>query len=367
MSTGLEPRHRTEGFDLEHVRVGVRLGIAAHVGVLCARDIRIVLDQHFAVEHVGGPALGVEHAGLLLGRRLRVLPQLDVLAAPRPARIAHVGEVPQHERTRRNEHIRVRDVDLLRVDGRSALRHDRQRPGREFDGPGVAVDEAVRNLDAVGSRRQADPRLLVEAVTRLGVAQDHGCAVDLVIYGDVVRGVRARHDFGRVPEAMAAVVVPLGIAGLAESGLVVVKEILAADIAEPDNARPDIGGHDQLHLSIGEPDAVRPAAEFNGFNHLWSSSIGLAIACRGRFRAGKSDGSVSAAIVRSSEVFFGPGCVSHLRTTRDATQAVGLTARAGPEAMLVTSPIDSRSRSSSFASPRLKSRTMAPWRITRIR
>src|SRR5450759_2411188 len=95
----LQPGQRSKRLHLEHVGVGIRLRVAAHVRVGGPGFARVTLDESLAADEIRRPALWVEHADLLAPRCALVLAELDIPAAPGPARIGHVGIGPKHKRS----------------------------------------------------------------------------------------------------------------------------------------------------------------------------------------------------------------------------------------------------------------------------
>jgi hypothetical protein len=59
---------------------------------------------------------------------------------------------------------------------------------------------------------------------------------------------------------MSTAVLPRGFSTLSNLAGVFVEEIAAADERVTHDARPDVGGDDQLHFAIGHAIAIRPAS-----------------------------------------------------------------------------------------------------------
>ena len=75
---------------------------------------------------------------------------------------------------------------------------------------------------------------------------------------EVVWEIRARLCFGRMPEPVASIEPPLLAATLAQLGRVFLEQVLAADEAKPDHARPDVGSDNEFDFAVGNPTAIFP-------------------------------------------------------------------------------------------------------------
>ena len=157
-------------------------------------------------------------------------------------------------------------VVLLGVYRPAARSHHRERPGRELDGPRVPIGDPVSDFDARIGRRKRDAHFLFDPGRLLGIAQRQTRAVPNMLDRHVVRRVRAREDFGRVPEPVSAVVVPFSVADPAQCRRVVVEQVLPADETQTDDPRADYCRRDELDLPVGQANAAGPAAVLDYFH-----------------------------------------------------------------------------------------------------
>ena len=162
--------------------------------------------------------------------------------------------------------IGVGTVFLVGHDRASARSHDRQGPRRDLDSPRIPVREPMHHRHLRLTWREGDPHLLAQAVGSLLRSEGQGRPVPFVSDRDVVRGIGSGHDLRSVPEAVAAITVPLVAPDLAQRLIEGLEQVVTADEAQPDDPRPHVRGRDQLHPLVTEPDAIRPAAKLDGFH-----------------------------------------------------------------------------------------------------
>ncbi len=168
-------RHTGEGaecLELEDRLVREGLDVAAEVCVGACYGV-VVLDEQQRAELVGHPAVVVVEANLLRCRARRILAQEEQAVSPRPARIIHPRERPQHEWACRCECGGMWDEVRVAEDRAAAGRHHRERPGCELDVKGAAIrDFDARARRACRARRArsgstspaaCDPRCLASA------------------------------------------------------------------------------------------------------------------------------------------------------------------------------------------------------------
>ena len=86
--------------------------------------------------------------------------------------------------------------------------------------------------------------------------------------GAVIGGVAAGFGLRRMPQAVAAVIMP-GIASRLSNIRKFLEQIWSTLKGQANDARTDIRGRDQFNILVGQSDAPRPSAVRN-FLHLYS-------------------------------------------------------------------------------------------------
>ena len=260
---GRERHERTERFDLQHLVVGIRLEVAAVVGIAYPDPRRgHGLAEERLTVHVAGPALRVREADF--GREcIGHLPQRDQPRAEMPTRIVERGVRPDHHTAVRQKVAWVFAQGGLRDDFHAAGFHHGERPRGERHRLRRAVGDDVvgRHRRAVGREREGEGLFQPERFGG-GIAQGDGVAVDRVLDRAVVEGVGAVHILRGDPEAVAAADFPLGLAMSAELFVVAFEEVLAVgQRAVGEHARTDLQRDDGLGVGVEEPDVALPAGE----------------------------------------------------------------------------------------------------------
>ena len=141
--------------------------------------------------------------------------QQEIVGAPEPPVVAHVGVGPERQGPVRQQAIGVEGRGH-RGDGEAAGGHHADGPRRALDRPCAHVAQPVDDADLRRRRVERDFDLLLDPAQLLGRHREHEPVVERPRLDRAVVGfVAADLVLGGVPDPVAAVVLPLAPAGLA--------------------------------------------------------------------------------------------------------------------------------------------------------
>ena len=125
----------------------------------------------------------------------------------------------------------------------------------------------MQHLHLGAGGRHADANFLLQFRQRLdGCARHQTVGLDLDLNRNIVGGPRCHRIFGRLPDAVPAAQLELGLALPAELLRELLEKVLAPHKPETNHSRAHIGGDHQLHLAVADAVAVGPAFVFHFFD-----------------------------------------------------------------------------------------------------
>jgi len=256
--TGLQVYQRGHALQLQHFVIGEQFRVAAHVRVGRAGLIPMPLYQGRVGQQVGHPGRGGQESRFLRPGGLSILLQQHKLPAPPPARVIHVGILPQDQRTNGPQVPFVAAIRFLRYHRAPAGRHHGQAPRRDAPAFTATVDQGVAQGDRAVGHADFQNLLQTGNAIRMLNQPEHTPAPG-PWHGFVVGGIGPGAVFGRHPEPVAAINGPGLSAGPAQLVRKLLEQVGSAGDGATDDAGPDIRGHHEFGFSIRELQALDPA------------------------------------------------------------------------------------------------------------